>query len=54
MLCDALDGWNGVLGMSKREVIYVYIELTHFVVQEKLIQPGKVIILQKREAISCK
>lgn len=42
LLCDDLDGWDGpvwgggVGGLKsrvKRKEIYVYIELTHFVVQ---------------------
>ena len=37
MLCDDLEGWEGVVrGMCKREGIYVYIWLIHFVVQQKL------------------
>ena len=37
---------GGVRGTSKREGIYVYIQLIHFVVQQKLIQHCKEIILQ--------
>ena len=33
-------------GRSKREGIYAYIELVHFVVQQKLIEHCKAIILQ--------
>ena len=44
MLCDDLDGWDGrVGGTSKREGIYVYIELIHTVIQQKR---WKAIILQ--------
>ena len=38
MLCDDLDGRDetGVEGRPKREGIHLYIELIHFVVQQKL------------------
>ena len=47
-LCDDLEGgWGGgVRGKSKREGTYVYLGLIHFVVQQKLIQHCKAIILQ--------
>ena len=35
MLCDGLEGRDGGTE-DKRERIYVYIELTHFIVQQKL------------------
>ena len=45
MLCDDLDGWNGGQGRSKKEGVYVYIELTHFIVQQKLTQHCKATIV---------
>ena len=47
MLCDDLDkgGWQ-VEGRLKRKGIHVYIELIHIVVQEKLTQHCKAIMLQ--------
>ena len=48
MLCDDLEGWDGMGGVVgerlKREGIYVYIWLIHFLV--KLSQHCKAIILQ--------
>ena len=44
MFCDNLDG--GVGGTSKREALYVYIRLTHFIVQQKPTEHCKEIILQ--------
>ena len=39
MLCGDLDKWDeGVGCRSKRERIYVYIDLIHFIVQQELIQ----------------
>ena len=51
MLCDDLDGWDGggLGGRSKREGIYVYIQLIHFVVQQKLTQHCKANILQYKK-----
>ena len=48
VLCDDLDGWHGwgVGGTSKREEIYLYIQLIHFVVQQKLTKHCKATILQ--------
>ena len=43
MLCDDPVGWEGG---GKREGIYVYMKLIHFVVWQKLIQHCKAIILQ--------
>ena len=43
MLCDDLEGWEGKL---KREGIYVYIQLIPVVIQQKLMQHCKAIILQ--------
>ena len=39
MLCDDLEGWDGEGG--GRQGVYLYIRLTHFVVQQKLMQHGK-------------
>ena len=38
MLCDELDGWDGggEGRRPKREGMYVYIQLIHFIVQQKL------------------
>ena len=42
MLCDDLEWWDeGVGGRLNREGIYVYIQLIHFVVQQKLTNIGK-------------
>ena len=52
MLCDDLDGWNrrvGWEGGPKGRAIYVYIQLIHFVVQQKLTQHCKATIHQKRK-----
>ena len=52
MLCGDLDGWDvGVGGRAKRDGIYVYIQLVHFIVQQKLTQHCKATISQfkKRE-----
>ena len=49
MHCDDLggrDGDGGVGGMLKRKRIYVYTQLIHIVVQQKLTQHCKEIILQ--------
>ena len=36
-LGDDLEGWDGgVRGALKREGIYVYLELTHIIVQQKI------------------
>ena len=52
MLCDHLEGWDREGGREKQEggdmVIYVYIELIHFVIQQKLTQPCKAAVLQQR------
>ena len=58
MLCDDLDGRDGVGegggngGKVKREGLYVYLELIHVVVQQKLIQHCKAIILQLKNKIN--
>ena len=50
MLCDDLEGWDTEGGREAQEGgnmgIYVYIPLIHFVVQQKLKQHCKAIILQ--------
>ena len=50
MLCDDLEGWGREGGREAQERgdigIYVYIWLIHFVVQQKLTQHCKAIILQ--------
>ena len=47
MLCGDLDEWDGgaVGGRFRREGIYVYIELIHFIVQKKLTQHCKATML---------
>ena len=49
VLCDYLDGWDvgQVAGRSQRKGIYLYVWLIHFVVQQKLTQHCKAIILQR-------
>ena len=42
-------GGGGEGGRPRREGIYVYIELIHFIVQQKIAQHGKVIILQLKK-----
>ena len=50
MLCDHLEGWDREGGSEAQEGedmgIYAYIQLIHFVVQQKLTQHCKAIILQ--------
>ena len=48
VLCDDLEGWDGggVQGRLKREGMYVYAWLIRFIVQQKLTQHCKAIILQ--------
>ena len=50
MLCDDLEGWDREDGREAQEGgdmgIYVYLQLIHFVVQQKLAQHCKAIILQ--------
>ena len=48
VLCENLEEWTGVgVGRRfKREEIYVYLWLIHIVVQQKLTQHCKAIILQ--------
>ena len=51
-LCGDLAGGIGERGggqSHKREGIYVYIKLIRFVVQQKLTQHGKAIILNKKQ-----
>ena len=53
MLCDHLEGWDREGGREMQEGgdmgIYVYIELIHFVVQQKLTHHCKEIILQLKK-----
>ena len=52
MLCDDLDRRDGVEGWggrSKREETHVYIQLIHFIVQQKLTEHCKAIILQLKK-----
>ena len=59
MLCDSLGGWDGggEGGRLKREGIYahiyihvyIYTQLIRFIVQQKLIQHYKAIILQGKK-----
>ena len=46
--CDDLEGWDGG-GSSKREGVYVCIELIHFIVQQKLTQHWEAIILRLKK-----
>ena len=50
MLCNDLEGWDSEDGREAQERgdigIYVYIQLIHFVIQQKLTQHCKAIILQ--------
>ena len=50
ILCDHLEGWDRECGREAQEggdmEIYVFIELIHFVIQQKLTQHCKAIILQ--------
>ena len=47
VLCDNLEGWDGGLlgGKLKREGFYIYLQLIHMVVQQKLAHHCKAIIL---------
>ena len=50
--CDDLEGWAGrVEGRFKRKGIYVYIQLIHVAVQQKLTQHCKAIILQLKNKL---
>ena len=50
VLCDHLEGWDREGGRETKEGgdmgIYVYIELIHFVIQQKLTHHCKAIIPQ--------
>ena len=50
MLCDHLEGWDREGGMETQEGgdmgIYLYVQLIHFVIQQKLTQQCKAIVLQ--------
>ena len=54
MLCDDLEVWDEgwVGGRLKRKRIYVYLQLIHVVVQQKLTQHCKAIILQFKKSNS--
>ena len=53
MFCDDLGGWDGGSGKDAQgEGIYVYIELIDFVVQQKLTQHSKTIILHFKKKCS--
>ena len=55
VVCDDPEGWDGVVGgRSKREGIYVYIQLIHTVVQQELTQHCRTIIpqLKKKRRLS--
>ena len=49
MLCDHLEGWDREGGRETHEGgdmgIYVYVQLIHFVIQQKLTDPCKSITL---------
>ena len=48
VLCDGLEEWDGggVGGRFKREGIHAHIQLIHIVVQQKLRQHCRAVILQ--------
>ena len=51
VLCDHPEGWGGrVEGRLERQGSCVYLQLVHIVVQQKLIQPCKAIILQIKKS----
>ena len=47
MLCDNLEGWDGVGGRFKREGTYVYLQLIHVDVWQKPIQYCTIILQLK-------
>ena len=51
VLCDHFEGWDreyvGEMQEGGDRVIYLYVDLIHFVIQHKLTQCFKAIILQK-------
>ena len=51
MLCDDLEGWDGGSGRESEDGddIYINKQLAHFVVQQKLMQHCKEIILQLKK-----
>ena len=53
MLCDDLEGWDGSGGRGrlKREGICIHTEPIHVVVQQKLMQHCKAIILQLKNKL---
>ena len=52
MLCDHLEGWDREGGREMQEGgdmgIYLYIQLIHLIIEQKLIQHCKASIRQKR------
>ena len=50
MLCDCLEGWDREGGKEMQEGgymgIFVYVQLVHFVIEQKLTHHCKAIILQ--------
>ena len=54
MLCDDLEGGMAAGRRLKREGIYVYINLIHLVVQQKLTQHCKATIPQLNTKTACR
>ena len=58
MFCDHLEGWDREVGREAQEGgdmgIYVYIQLIHFVIQQKLAQHCKAIILNNNTYVKKK
>ena len=46
VLCDNLEGWDGVGERFKREGTYVYLRLIHTVIRQKSIQYWTALIFQ--------
>ena len=47
MICDDLEGWDGrAEGRLKKEGLYVYLQLIHVFIQQKLTQHCKARIFQ--------
>ena len=53
MLCDHLEGWNREGGRETQEGgdtgIYIYIQLIHFVIKQKVTHYFKAIILHNKD-----
>ena len=49
MLRDDLDGWDGGVREAQREGGYLYTQLIHFVVQQKLTQSCKELCSDKNK-----